>query len=593
VPGISSSDMNQPRWRYSIVAAIAFVMLVPTAFIHEEAFAHQEHTDFITNSEYIKGHLEKAIENKEAENIELAIAHAGHPIEEVFTLMEGPLSEASPQRATELKAALEALPNSITSDTAQVVSQKVAAINGMLDEAIVVFAGEEAEELATKAGVISGLLETAAIEYEEAVVDGQIVEMIEYQDASAFISRANAVFGTIQSEIDAEEAEEISGFFEQLDSSLQANADPENVETLLDGIIHELGEAVPSADVHVEFAANLEYIRGHLDQAVANKEAGSNELAIAHAGHPVEEVYALIEAEIEEHDAELNAQLEESLTGLANQISTMTAAQVQTEVSEINAMLDEVETAVLGEEMSDPEFGGMVAIAVLETAELEYEEAIANGEIVEMIEYQDSTAFIAQAEGIFTAIRAGLPEHEAGEIAEFFEQLNALTASNASFEQVETMIGGIIHEFEEALGLESGEEELDGWGYIDRIKELLDQSVAEYREGNAQQAKALAIEAYLDNYEFIESDIAEENRELMEKIEVDMRVELVEMIDAGEPATEVESQVDAIKSDLETARAIVIPEFPLAAVAIAAGITVFVVFATRLKGSAIFRGSPV
>jgi flagellin-specific chaperone FliS len=594
VPGISCSDMNQPRWGYSIVAAIAFVMLVPTAFIHEEAFAHQEHIDFITNSEYIKGHLEKAIENKEAEDIELAIAHAGHPIEEVFTLMEGPLSEASPQRATELKAALEALPNSITSDTAQVVSQKVAAINGMLDEAIVVFAGEEAEELATKAGVISGLLETAAIEYEEAVVDGQIVEMIEYQDASAFISRANAVFGTIQSEIDAEEAEEISGFFEQLESSLQANADPENVETLLDGIIHELGEAVPSADVHVEFAANLEYIRGHLDQAVANKEAGSNELAIAHAGHPVEEVYALIEAEIEEHDAELNAQLEDSLTGLANQINTMTAAQVQTEVSEINSMLDQAETAVLGDEMSDPKFGGMVAIAVLETAELEYEEAIANGEIVEMIEYQDSTAFISQAEGIFTSIREGLPEHEAGEIAEFFEQLNSLTASNASFEQVETMIGGIIHEFEEALGLESGEEqELDGWGYIDRIKGLLDQSVAEYREGNAQQAKALAIEAYLDNYEFIESDIAEENRELMEKIEVDMRVELVEMIDAGEPATEVESQVEAIKTDLETARGIVIPEFPLAAVAIAAGMTAFVVFAIRMKGSAIFRGSPV
>lgn len=586
--------MNQPRWRYSILTAIAFVMLVPTAFIHEEAFAHQEHTDFITNSEYIKGHLEKAIENKQANNTELAIAHSGHPIEEVFTLMEGPLEEVSPERAAELKEALEALPNSVQSDTVQAFSEKVTDVTGMMDEAIVVFAGEEANELATKAGVISGLLETAAIEYEEAVVDGQIVEMIEYQDASAFISRANAVFGTIQSEIDAEEAEEISGFFEQLDSSLEANADPENVETLLDGIIHELSEAVPSADAHVDFAANLEYIRGHLNQAVANKEAGNNELAIAHAGHPVEEVYALIEAEIEGHDAELNAQLEESLTGLANQINTMTAAQVQTEVSEINAMIDQAETAVLAEEMSDPEFGGMIAIAVLETAKVEYEEAIANGEIAEVIEYQDSTAFIAQAEGIFTSIRAGLPEHEAEEIAEFFEQLNSLTASNASFEQVQTMIDGIIHEFEEALGLESGEEQdLDGWGYIDRIKELLDQSVAEYGEGNAQEAKALAIEAYLENYEFIESDIAEEDRELMEKIEVDMRVELVEMIDAGEPATEIESHVDAIKTDLETARAVVTPEFPLAAMALIAGMTAFVVFAIRMKGSAIFRGSPV
>ena len=585
--------MNQPRWRYTTVAAIAFVMLIPTVFIHEEAFAHQGHIDFITNSEYIKGHLEKAIENKNAGNTELAIAHAGHPIEEVFTLMEGPLSDASPQRATDLKDALEALPNSITSDSTQVVSQKVAEINGMLDEAVVVFAGGEAEELVTKAGVISGLLETAAIEYKEAVVDGQIVEMIEYQDASAFIGRANAVFVTIHSEIDAQKAEEILEIFEQLESSLQTNADPENVETLIDGIIHELGEAVPSTDEHVEFAANLEYIRGHLDQAVANKQAGNNELAIAHAGHPVAEVYALIEGEIEEHDAELNGQLEESLTGLANQINTMTAAQVQTEVSEINVLINEVETSVLGDKMSDPVFSGMVAMAVLDTAEHEYEEAVANGEIVEMIEYQDSTAFIAQAEEIFNSIRAELPEHEAEEIAVFFEQLNSLTASNASFEQVETVIGGIIHEFEEALGLESGEEELDGWGYIDRIKELLDQSVAEYKEGNVQQAKALAVEAYLENYEFIELDIAEEDRDLMEKIELDMRVELADMIEAGEPATEVELQVEAIKTDLETARAVVTPEFPLAAMAIAAGITTFMVIAMRLKGSTTFRGSPV
>ncbi|MGI0049481.1 MAG: hypothetical protein ACREAW_08065, partial [Nitrososphaera sp.] len=486
-----------------------------------------------------------------------------------------------------LKDALEDLPNSMQSDTVQVLSQKVADINGMLDEAVEVFAGEEAEELATKAGVITGLLETAAVEYEEAVANGQVIEMIEYQDASAFISRAEAVYETIQAEIDAHEAEEIAEFFEELNSSVQANADPGDVETLLDGIVHELGEAVPSGNEHVEFAANLEYIRGHLEQAVANKQAGNNELAIAHAGHPVEEVYALIEGEIEEHDAELNTQLEESLTSLANQINTMTAAQVQTQVSEINTMLDQAETSVISQaERSDPAFNGMVAIVVLETAEHEYEEAIANGEIVEMIEYQDSTAFIAQAEAIFVSIRAELPEHEAEEIVELFEQLNSLTESNASFEQVETVIGGIIHEFEEALELESEEGELDGWGYIDKIKELLDQSVAEYKEGNAQQAKALAVEAYLENYENIETDIAQDDRELMLKIEVDMREELVDMIEAGRPAAEIESHVDTIKTDLETARAVVTPEFPLAIVVVAsvAGTILAGTLYTRRKG---------
>ena len=49
----------------------------------------------------------------------------------------------------------------------------------MMDEAIVLYAGEEAEEIVTKAGVIKGLLETAGVEYSEAVENGQIIEMID------------------------------------------------------------------------------------------------------------------------------------------------------------------------------------------------------------------------------------------------------------------------------------------------------------------------------------------------------------------------------------------------------------------------------
>ncbi len=350
--------------------------------------------------------------------------------------------------------------------------------------------------------------------------------------------------------------------------------------------------AFAQSEEHVQFAANIEFIKGHLEQAVANKQAGNNELATAHAGHPVAEVYSLIKGEIKENDAELDAQLEESLTSLANQINTMTPAQVQAKASEINTMLDQAETSVISEsERNDSKFNGMVAITVLETATNEYEEAIEDGKIAEMIEYQDSTAFIARAETIFNSIKAELPEHGAEELAEFFVNLDSQTEAAASFEEVKTTINGIIHEFEEVLELESdGEKKLDGWGYIDRIKELLDKSVAEYKEGNAQEAKSLATEAYLDNYEFIEADIAQENKELMEKIEIDMRVELIQMIDAGKPAAEVESHVDAIKTDLETARTVVTPEFPLAAAvlaSVAATILAGTLY-TRRKGLASF-----
>jgi tetratricopeptide (TPR) repeat protein len=548
------------------------------------AFAHGEHTEFITNAEYIRGHLQQAIANKEVGNTTLAIAHASHPIAEVFALMKGPLEDVSPQRAADLEEALEALPNSIQSDSVQTLVQKVDDINGMMDEAIVLYAGEEAEEHVTKAGVIKGLLETAGLEYSEAVEDGQIIEMIEYQDASVFINRANVTFATIQSEIDAAKAGEIVDFFEQISDGLAAYADPEDLQTLLDGIIHELDEAVPSADEHVEFVANLEYIRGHLAQALANKQANNIELAAAHTGHPVVEVYSLIEGELAEHNPDLAEELDQKLSTLANQINTMTTQQVETEVSNLNTLLNGSEAAVISQtESDDPAFRAMVAIAVMETAEHEYEEAVENGQIVEMIEYQDSTAFIARAKAIFLSIEAEMPEEAADEVDGFFVQLDNHTATNASFEEVETVIGAIVHEFEEVFGLEEKDSVYDGQAYIDKIIELLDEAVVAYQAGDSQEAKALVIEAYLDNYEFIEADIEADDPELMVEIELDIREDLVKMIEAGRPASEVEEHVDLIKTNLETARAIVIPEFP-SVIIVVAGTLAIVVAMAKFKG---------
>ncbi len=347
--------------------------------------------------------------------------------------------------------------------------------------------------------------------------------------------------------------------------------------------------AVPASahKEHTDFITNAEYIKGHLEQAAANKQSGNIEMAIAHAAHPIDEVFALMEGPLSEPSPKRAADLKAALENLPNSIESDTAQVVSQKVSDTTAMLDEAVKVFAGNESEELTTKAGVISGLLETAAGEYEDGVMGGKVVEMIEYQDSITFIARAKAIFNSIKAELPENGADELAELFSNLDSQTKAMASLEEVKTAIGGITHEFEEMLELESGKEEkLDGWGYIDRIKELLDKSVAEYKEGNSKEAKALAVEAYLDNYEFIESDIAQENRELMEKIEIDMRVELVQMIDAGKPAAEVESHVDGIKTDLETARAVVTPEFPLAAVVLASVAATILagLFYTRRKG---------
>ncbi|MEO9295769.1 MAG: hypothetical protein ABI347_09245 [Nitrososphaera sp.] len=329
-----------------------------------------------------------------------------------------------------------------------------------------------------------------------------------------------------------------------------------------------------TSDDHVKFATNVEFIRGHLEKAVMNKEAGNNELATAHAGHPVAEVYSLMTGEIKEHDAALDEKLNKDLNDLYSNIGSMSVEQVKTQAASINASLDSaMEAIVSASERDDPSFWARVVIGLLATSENEYEEGIVNGAIAEQIEYQDASAFMHRAQVVFENIKARMPEHEAEEAKEFFDQLNELVVRPANPAEVETVLDGISHKLEEAFKLESAQaSEIGGWEYIDKINELLGQSITEYKEGNFDDAKALAREAYLDNYENIESDIAQDNKPLMEKIETAMRVDLVKMIDDRKPAGDIQRHIDQIRADLETAKAVVTPEFPVAALAASLGI---------------------
>src|SRR5215211_2854811 len=42
----------------------------------------------------------------------------------------------------------------------------------------------------------------------------------------------------------------------------------------------------------VDFVSNIEQIRGHINAAIMNKEAGNNSLAMAHTLHPIAEIYS-------------------------------------------------------------------------------------------------------------------------------------------------------------------------------------------------------------------------------------------------------------------------------------------------------------
>jgi high-affinity iron transporter len=91
------------------------------------------------------------------------------------------------------------------------------------------------------------------------------------------------------------------------------------------------------------------------------------------------------------------------------------------------------------------------------------------------------------------------------------------------------------------------------------VRERLDESLAAYRAGNSEEAKRLALSAYLDGFEPVEPILGARNASLLAKVEQSMG-ELRASIAAGRPATEVAGQISAIKALIDEAEATLAPD---------------------------------
>jgi S-adenosylmethionine/arginine decarboxylase-like enzyme len=316
----------------------------------------------------------------------------------------------------------------------------------------------------------------------------------------------------------------------------------------------------------VEFVSNIEQIRGHLNQALINKESGNYTLAQTHSLHPIEEVYSSIEDQLVNQNSTLNQTLSAALQNLSSTVTTADLQDFESQIGNVNILLNNsVQTLVPSSELNNnPAFNASVVGRLLHLAVHEYEEAVANGTIIEVVEYQDAQAFIHRAESIFKSSASRINQslaHEVQEVNEFFSNLNGAVNNRDEPGTVETTINGIIHELAEITGLsesqligeETDAEEQDPIAIINNIKSLLTQLIAAYGSQDYQGAESIATEAYLENYEYIEAPLAQQDQQLMEQTEVMLREELRQMITNRVPIEQIEQHITMINANLDRA----------------------------------------
>ena len=149
----------------------------------------------------------------------------------------------------------------------------------------------------------------------------------------------------------------------------------------------------------IEFVYNIELMKGHLEQALVNKEIGNNSLSRAHISHSIMEVYDFIEVPLVTTNSNLNALLFHTLDSLSKNVEGLNNNQFKRNIDIINLMLNKATKSFIPQNNSTLNL--IAATWLLDTAIEKYQAGIANGKVKDLVDYQDSIGFISRSESLF------------------------------------------------------------------------------------------------------------------------------------------------------------------------------------------------
>ncbi|MGZ8926343.1 MAG: hypothetical protein ACXW2E_10805 [Nitrososphaeraceae archaeon] len=182
-----------------------------------------------------------------------------------------------------------------------------------------------------------------------------------------------------------------------------------------------------SKNTNVDFATNVEFIKGNLSTAISNKQAGNNELTQTHTFHPITEIDTLIRDRLSSGDSELNKTLIDSLKNLTSIVIKSTPSELADSAASVKSLLNKAIIIVTPEnEIDDIKFNMSSLINLLKTAESEYYIGIANGTITNISEYQDAHGFVSSANELLNKTTYSLNQTLANNLSKIKDSLQEL-----------------------------------------------------------------------------------------------------------------------------------------------------------------------
>jgi Helix-hairpin-helix motif len=157
----------------------------------------------------------------------------------------------------------------------------------------------------------------------------------------------------------------------------------------------------------VDYMTKLGLMKGHLYVAKELIDLKKIDQAEPHIGHPVEEIYADVEEQLNERKVK---EFKTPLIALHDQVKAGGKDATKLKADFATSMKS-VEDAIAGlpaTQRSSPSFILKVISELLDSANSEYTAAIADGKISQPVEYQDSRGFVVYSQEIFKSIEPQL-----------------------------------------------------------------------------------------------------------------------------------------------------------------------------------------
>jgi hypothetical protein len=201
----------------------------------------------------------------------------------------------------------------------------------------------------------------------------------------------------------------------------------------------------------IEYVYNIEQMKGHLEQAILNKEDGNNTLTQAHILHPIIEIYDFIEAPLVTADSNLNHTLYTSLNALSENAEKLDATQFTKETEKSNQMLNDAIKLIVPQENSTLNL--IVASWLLDVANTEYEGGVRDGKIIEIVEYQDASGFISRAESLVKDSMPMLNQTMKSSAEEILNMISPLKSEIKNKADIQTPVSEIKQKISNMTGI--------------------------------------------------------------------------------------------------------------------------------------------